>query len=1724
MQYVKKKNLFEQGVTLSSLTAEDPVWTPTPAKNDNISQETSFVEVDSVSLKDLEATEFATAETNVVTWNATAPATQESTPIVTLEPVVEEAAIAKVATAIGANVSLNTGSGATANARIVSLDNTETEEGNQVAALPPATSSLMQTSISISVPQALPEALSDQKAAAEDDLVEDSDVESVPAVTPEDTVEELATTENTSGSDIVPDENILVPQEDPATESPAENTPSLTPENTVEELAPTEIPPVTTLPDTETEIVSDDLKPVAPTETDTETEVVSNDLKPAAPTETDTEAEIVSNDLKPVAPTEIPPVTTLPDTEAEVVSNDLKPIAPTEIPPVTTLPDTEAEVVSDDLKPVAPTETDTEAEIVSDDLKPVAPTEIPPVTTLPDTEAEIVSDDLSLSEQNSGDDLPVAESNDFSTFAIQPIIITPGASQVVDVPLTDTVQLTFSANTGYQGDSLTLQRANMDPGVLVYDIPEFKWLSFGSATTPAINQLLADNITFQARGSATTSLHNAQIGTLYTGHKGADKVEIYLYANAKVGTLYAGNGEILGDHVLVQNQYGEIGTLYGGGDGSGSTTVAHVNFVDIQHDGGTIGMLYGGGSHFNSTIGSTYITISPDYGSPVVTGDVFGGGSGGSKVTGEKEYSEIQFTCGTRIAIENATVQGNVYGGGSGINSNVTHATYIKLGHDSQIGGKVFGGGKNGAVVGSTMVHTDNMANGSVEELYGGGNLAAVNGDTLLDFFNAGVIDWTMFAGGYQSAVGGKSQIKLGGNTVLTGNIYAGGNGVGATSTSTDITTWAMEDEIPTVKLQGVAFGGGKDGAVVDNTFIRIYLDHIGEGHIFYGGGDNANVNEKTNISIGNTTNSFTIYGGGNNGGKVLQGTNIEFWGGTVGSVYGGGNGSGSTVIGETIVTVGGSVTGVIYGGGNNADVDGNTNVTFTWGNADLVYGGGNNANVSGISALTIGGNAELAYAGCNNAISGSNKLTVSGGYSTNIYGGGSSGSSVTNITVDIIGGNTVNLYGGGNGDQVNGDITMTLSGGNITGRAFAGGGEGSTVFGNVTWNLQSGVEGDIYGGGYKSNVHGNTTLNISANINGNVFGGGDLGEVFGKINITLSAGCDANGKTIYGGGSGNVNTASQTGTAIKITVNSDSFAEAYNIVLGNYNDAIGEDSNVFGDIELDLQKNGAGTTAATGRIYVGGYRVAEGITTVTGKATLTIGSARLTNTLLAGGFASNNGAVVIIEGGSSLTLTGTINTGFTMLGGWADGSGARSEIGTLANAKGVTLTVTGNSQLTGTITGSGYATNGGTATVYGDSTIDVNSATTGSIFGGGYAASSGTAQLVGNSIITVAATAKTGVIYGGGYGTGGTARNTGDSSITVNGNATINYIYGGGYAAASGTVETGGNVSITLAGYTLGTVGIYGGGRSSGNGNVSIGSVLNKKEVVITLTNSRFKTVFGGGAATGSGSSTIYGNTKITVAGGYIAELYGAGHASNTGSALVSGDTDIQITGGSFGLIFGGGNAAGNGTSEVTGNTNIFLDCNNAISVNGIYGGGRFTAFVGGDTNITLTGNGNNLEFVGQYKAIVGGSPIGENTGTDVGGNRNLIFQDFNGKVDAKIAYFDTISIDKDSSVHWKADIGSYATEVHEWNFDLAEGATALTWDSGVGGFAGDVFNLEFSASLTEATVISGGAACILSGWESMTVKFNGVTVALDGDFYSDGQWKFGLTDNNALAISKIA
>ena len=1187
------------------------------------------------------------------------------------------------------------------------------------------------------------------------------------------------------------------------------------------------------------------------------------------------------------------------------------------------------------------------------------------------------------------------------------------------------------------------------------------------------------------------------------------------------------NGEVDGKAVVSLGNIAQLkADVYGGGNGAGALVGSG---TELSVAGTAVsGDIYGGGRNGATVNGGTQIAVS----AADIRGNVYGGGRDGAAVNG-----------GTQILLQSGTLSGSFYGGGNA--ADVQGNTFVSA-YWAIMSGAFYGGGNNGTVTGNASVEITAGVSGNwggfEGEIYGGGNNGGVTGDTAVTLGHGDYLG-NIYGGGNGAGgtVGGGTLVQLSGGTPkVTGDIYGGGNG-GAAVTGSAAVGLSNGNAV----IAGDVYGGGRNSVVSGGTMVNAAGGTAGGIH-GGGSGSAASVMNGAEVKVGGNLRASAVFGGGAAGAVVEGGAKVTIAGGTpTADIYGGGNAA--DVRGDTVVSANWTqLAGSVYGGGRNGDVTGNAEVWIlagdsgNWGGVTGdVYGGGNGGAVAGRTEITLGhgdylGNIFGGGTGAGGTVgSGTLFHFTSDGtvrISGHIYGGGDNGAVVSNgavvdlnnknavvngdvygggrnaavdggTTVRISGGTVTNVYGGGRGGQVNGDAVLLIAGGNITGEAFAGG-SGGLVTGNTRLVLNTSVDGDIYGGGKNGNVAGNAAVEVNANFRGDIYGGGCSGAVFGRIVITIAAGCDAAGAFIYAGGTGDVNTATKTGDAITVNINSAVCNQAYNIVLGTCNDASSAgNATVYGDVVLNLQNNGAGAGASSGRIYVGGYRTAAGTTTVTGKATLTIGSVRMSDILFAGGYASGTGAAVVVEGGSELILAGTVNTGFTMLGGWATGSGARSMIGTAENLAGVALTVSGASRL-GTITGGGYGVNGGESAVY------------------------------GNSVITIASTARTGLVYGGGYALGGIAINYGKGLITVTGSADTNFIYGGGYAGANGYSRLTGGTEIQLDGFNRSSVGIFGGGRSTSNGTAVVGtSGMTGKGVTITIDReSSVGTVLGGGHSVGSGSNVVYGGTRIIVNGGSTGFIYGGGYSASSGAgALIYGDTEIIIDGGTVGSVFGAGNAdsATGAHAVIYGNTNITVDCSaGAVRCKSIFGGGHGLATVTGDTCITIKGLGDNLTFAaGSF--IGGGAPTGQGGG--IGGTRFLNLTDFTGTITANFAYFDVVTI-SGSRVHWSTGQGSYMVGVNTWNFKLAEGETALTWDAGNGGFSGDTFNLDFdTAGFNAATVIAGGSASVIGGWNNSgnTVYFNGVAgewdLGLNAWVDANRQWKFGLAENNTLSVSKV-
>jgi hypothetical protein len=133
-------------------------------------------------------------------------------------------------------------------------------------------------------------------------------------------------------------------------------------------------------------------------------------------------------------------------------------------------------------------------------------------------------------------------------------------------------------------------------------------------------------------------------------------------------------------------------------------------------------------------------------------GNVFGGGLGASAVVTGNPTVNINVEDGDHVNVEykEKTIDfGNDY--------KVTLPLH-KAGERGAIG-TVYGGGNAAAVIGNTTV---NMTNGIVENtVFGGGNAAVVEGDTKVTILD-GTIGGNVYGGGNQGDVTGKTKVQIG--------------------------------------------------------------------------------------------------------------------------------------------------------------------------------------------------------------------------------------------------------------------------------------------------------------------------------------------------------------------------------------------------------------------------------------------------------------------------------------------------------------------------------------------------------------------------------------------------------------------------------------------------------------------------------------------------------------------------------------------------------------------------------------------------------------------------------------------------------------------------------------------------------------------------------------------------------------------------------------------------
>lgn len=629
--------------------------------------------------------------------------------------------------------------------------------------------------------------------------------------------------------------------------------------------------------------------------------------------------------------------------------------------------------------------------------------------------------------------------------------------------------------------------------------------------------------------------------------------------------------------------------------------------------------------------------------------------------------------------------------------------------------------------------------------------------------------------------------------------------------------------------------------------------------------------------------------------------------------------------------------------------------------------------------------------------------ITVTGGtYKWDIYAG----------SLAVADGSTKGLE---ETSATSGSTKLVINDGTFEGAELAGGGSASTTGTGVASVT---VQGDT---SVTINSYTHTEGGLDYIMAGNKVlagGGAATGKITGNTNLIINPAGEKDVTTtaVVLGGSG-------------VRVFNGADTEASDTINGNTNVTINGDT-LAGVVGGSLAEVLSGTGSA--------------MATVEGNSTVTINDGTIdqikfgSNTastavavdpsVVGGSMAYSNGAVALNKGNTLVNINGgTIND--KVLGGsLAQGKGAKVTVGTEGQNNTSGIVVKDVSEV-GDLVGGNMA-EGGTATLYGDSYVEVEAGTVkGDVIGGSYARGAGSVTTTGNTGVVFNAKNNATVpqaeyIVGGdkvlGNGTA-TGEIKGTSSVTVNNDASVTTgaVVGGSFSRATpSATETAATATATVANSKVtingGTsiAGVVGGGLAEHlNGNGSATSTVNGTSAVYvnggTVTNIVYTTspstkasssaaVAGAGFATGEKANASVKDSVVVIDGDktviHSAKVVAGGVAVNGGSSTVTDDTSLTMTGGKVdGDLIGGGfvdSSAGTAKNEanVGGSTYITVSDGSLVDAE-IIGGGSVRnatgeANVKGSTHVTVTKYNNSQDKQTWVQYVFGGGKAMTNSG----------------------------------------------------------------------------------------------------------------------------------------------
>ena len=495
-----------------------------------------------------------------------------------------------------------------------------------------------------------------------------------------------------------------------------------------------------------------------------------------------------------------------------------------------------------------------------------------------------------------------------------------------------------------------------------------------------------------------------------------------------------------------------------------------------------------------------------------------------------------------RVNINHGTVTHSVFGGGKGSSAVVTSNPVVTIGdnnssHSAIVTENVYGGGDAAAVTGNTTVtYNDANTSSQVANLFGGGNQAGVSGTATVSL-TSGKVTTGIYGGCNTSGtVGGNIVVTLLGGTVgasgasTKANVHGGGYG-SATATSGNVTvnigTKSGTTYSGTATIYGDVYGGSALGSVNTNTSntTQVNLYHGTIHGDAYGGG----LGDANNAAAVNGNVTVTLDGAA----FVLTTTSDDQTPAnsvpTSGRVFGCNNVNGSpqgTVLVHVLKTVaadgsahanGAYEVEAVYGGGNLAAYQpANPRATgpftsYTFNNAQVAHSA-TEKPVQVVVDACDEASIRYVYGGGNAAPAPATDALIIGCYEIErVFGGGNgkdriytNGGWAANPGADVGVVNGIN-YGSGEAlaSVVGGTVHYVFGGSNTRGNVVTS----AEVFLDEASDCPLHV-GEIYGGGNEAYMKGDSKIVLGCiDYLEVLYGGARNADVDGDIDMTITSG-----------------------------------------------------------------------------------------------------------------------------------------------------------------------------------------------------------------------------------------------------------------------------------------------------------------------------------------------------------------------------------------------------------------------------------------------------------------------------------------------------------------------------------------------------------------------------------------------------------------------------------------